>query len=127
MGACACEVCTKQNTCQWYKQVIKAGCEHFEQWENIYYYEMDFADDEDETNTSHELIAVNVPIDSNADMLYYWPEIKRHTWSVWGHMTDFTQYDIDIEEDDAELATYIYIDEKVLDYLQEKSLQAGRD
>jgi hypothetical protein len=109
MGVYACDICKKQNDCKFFRDVAKTGCLHFKQWEQVNYYGIVFADDNGQFD-SEPLIAINKQINSEKDLQKYWSQIEPNLMA-WGSVIDFTEYNIDPEEDDAELATYIYIEE----------------
>jgi hypothetical protein len=71
-----------------------------------YFYGLNFGDEQDEF-TSHCLIAVDKSISSDSELLDYWSQIEPNLFFVWGHVIDWTEYSISLDEDDAELATYI--------------------
>jgi hypothetical protein len=73
---------------------------------NWHFYGLDFGDEQEEF-TSHCLIAVNKSIGNDRELLEYWSQIEPNLFFVWGHVIDWTEYNIDLGDDDAELATYI--------------------
>ena len=119
MSATYCDICTKRNKCKYCNDInldivdmMDKGiyCPDFVEWGQISYYQIDFVDDEDPENTSFILIAINKSIYEDKDLLDLWPQIEPHLFGVWGHVTGWTWYDIDPQEDDAGLATYIFLD-----------------
>jgi hypothetical protein len=74
---------------------------------NWYFYGIEFGDYESGEFTSECLIATDKPINSDRDLLKYWPQIEPELLMVWGRVEHWEEYSISIDGDDAELATYI--------------------
>lgn len=54
-----------------------------------------------------QLFAVDKKIGSWKELMQYWNQIEPNLYFIYDRITDWTEHNIDIDEDDAELAVYI--------------------
>ena len=110
MGVQICEICTHNIGCQLCGRYDIETCGDFAQWSEIHYYGLEYVDDNGEFEVEI-LIAVNKKISNYGELMkIYNEQIKPYLFCEGDNLDSFTEYGMGLENDDAEMATYIFLD-----------------